>query len=264
MKIHGLNITREARDKEWGFTQASLPRYHKGESDIGMLICHGFGGSPANMRCLYEKAVQMGYCVSMPLLTGHAKTFADMEKATWRDWRRDADNALQRLYDFGCSRIFLCGLSMGALLMADLAERQAGLESVDALMLICPPVKMKRYLNVSAFFAPLIPYVLTAEGFDGDPDKEMYYGMVSKKLNDIKRLSDAVRRHAGGISCPTLLVEAENDNRVDPDSYSILGARIPQAKLIIVREAPHGIPYSPKAGELQNIFEGFFRGAEGE
>lgn len=264
MKIRGLDITRDARYKEWGFTSASLPRYHKGESDIGMLICHGFGGTPANMRCLYEKAVEMGYCVSMPLLTGHGQTFAEMERAGWRDWRHDADMALQRLYDMGCSKIFLCGLSMGALLMADLAERQAGFESVDAVMLICPPMKMKNYLNVSAFLSPIMPYVLTAESFDPDPDKEMYCGMVSKKLNDIKRLSDTVRRHAGGIACPTLLVEAENDNRVDPDSYAILGSRIPQAKLITVREAPHGIPYSPKAGELVNIFEGFFRGAEGE
>ena len=241
---------------------ASLPRYHKGESEIGMLICHGFGGTPANMRCLYERAVEMGYSVAMPLLTGHAATFAEMEKATWRDWRRDADEALRRLYDMDCQKIFLCGLSMGALLMADLCERQAGLESIDALMLICPPVKMKGYLNAASVFSPIIPYVLTSDEFNGDPDMEMYYGMASKKLVDLRRLADSVRHHAGGIACPTLMVEAENDNRVDPDSYAILGARMPHAKLITIKEAPHGIPYSPKAGELVSIFEGFFRGAE--
>ncbi|MBQ1520818.1 MAG: hypothetical protein IIZ56_05000, partial [Clostridia bacterium] len=65
----GLNISRSARDKDWHFTEAALPRFSGGSNGAGVLICHGFGGSPANMRCLYEKAVEMGFTAIVPLLT---------------------------------------------------------------------------------------------------------------------------------------------------------------------------------------------------
>lgn len=261
MKLLGVNITGEAAEKEWGFTEASLPRYQKG-GKTGMLICHGFGGSPSNMRCLYEKACEMGYSVVMPLLSGHAATLAKLESCTYRDWRRDVDTALDKLLDMGCEKIYLCGLSMGALLMADLAERSAGHELVDGLMMICPPVKLKRYLRVSSFLAPAIPYVLTADSFNGKPDSEMYFGMATKKLADIEKLSADVLHHTGGIGCPVMLVEAENDNRVDPVSYELLKEHLPEAERVLIKEAPHGIPYSPQAEELCSVFESFFKGLE--
>ena len=257
MKLFGYTVSKEAGEKEWGFTGASLPRYQKGGS-TGVLICHGFGGTPANMRCLYERAVSMGFSVVMPLLTGHASTLAKMEQSGLADWRRDVDAALDKLLEMGCEKIFLCGLSMGALLMADLAERSAGHELIDGLMMICPPIKMKRYLRVSSLLAPVIPYVLTADSFDDDPDKEMYYGMASSKLAEIEKLSACVMHHTGGISCPVMMVEAEKDNRVDPVSYTQLAEHLPAARHEVISGAPHGIPYSDKANELCDLFESWF------
>lgn len=257
MKLFGMNVSREARDLEWGFTEASLPRYHKG-GKCGMIICHGFGGSPSNMRCLYEKAVNMGFSVVMPLLSGHAETLGSMEACDYRDWRKDADKALDKLLEMGCEKVFLCGLSMGALLMADLAERKAGLQSFDAMMLICPPVRMKNYLRASRLAAAAIPYVLTSDSFSGRPDTEMYYGMATRKLKDVEKLSAYVIHHTGGIDCPVLIVEAEKDNRVDPVSYEMLLEHLPAARHEIIKDAPHGIPYSPQAEELCELFESYF------
>lgn len=259
MKIKGVNISNTAADKQWGFTEASRPRFSKGENGVGVLICHGFGGTPANMRCLFERAVKLGCTADMPLLTGHGTTLADMEDSTYADWRRDVNASLDRLTAAGCSKIVLCGLSMGALLMADLAERKAGLELIDGLMLICPPVKLKRYLDICSWLAPLIPYVETREDFPS-PDMEMYFGMASRSLKDLKYLGDSVRRHTGAIDMPTLLVEAGRDNRVDPASYRILRERIPQAEYVLMEDAVHGIPYSDKAEELCDLFEGFLNG----
>lgn len=258
MKIKDITISKTVRDKEWGFTEASLPRFNEGKNGVGVLICHGFGGSPANMRCLYDRAVSMGCTVTMPLLAGHGSTLAEMEQATWEDWREDVDAALKQLIDEDCEKIVLCGLSMGALLAADLAERNAGLELIDGLMLICPPIKLKAYLNLCSFIAPVIPYVETREEFPS-PDMEMYCGMATAKLSDLKKLSDAVRRHTGAIDMPTLIVEAGLDNRVDPASYRILTERIPQAEHVLMPDAVHGIPYSDKAGELCDLFGDFLK-----
>ena len=254
MKIMGLNISRSARDKDWHFTEAALPRFSGGSNGAGVLICHGFGGSPANMRCLYEKAVEMGFTAIVPLLTGHAKTLGDYEQADYTVWRRDVDAALDKLIESGCERIYLCGLSMGALLMADLAERKAGLELVNGLIMLCPPIKFKTYLNVSNFFAPLIPYVQTKDEFPPGPDMEMYWGMATRKLADIKKLSKAVTHHAASLDMPVLLLEAGCDNRVNPVTFDILRERIPPAEYVFVENAPHGITYyDPYADNLCRI-----------
>ena len=258
MKIKDITISKTVRDKDWGFTEASLPQFKEGRNGVGVLICHGFGGSPSNMRCLYDRAKELGCTAVMPLLTGHGKTLGDMEQADYNDWRRDVDEALDKLTEAGCEKIVLCGLSMGALLMADLAERKAGLELVDGLMLICPPVKMKRYLRVCSMLAPVIPYVETREEFPS-ADMEMYCGMATRSLADLKELGDAVRRHTGAIDMPTLIVEAGLDNRVDPASYRILTERIPQAEYVLMPDAVHGIPYSDKADELCGLFGDFLK-----
>lgn len=261
MKLFGINISKKAKDYDWGFTEAAAPRFTQGGSGAGVLICHGFGGSPSNMRCLHEKAAALGCTVETPLLTGHARTMGEMAQADYTVWRKDADAALDRLIGAGCERIYLCGLSMGALLMADLAERRAGLELINGLIMMCPPIKFQRYLRVSSFFAPLIPYVQTKEAFPG-PDMEMYWGMATKKLADITKLSAAVMHHAASLDMPVLLIEAGEDNRVDPASYPMLRERLPHAEYVFVEGAPHGITYSPFADEAARIFGDFIEKLE--
>ena len=265
MKIKGLTISKSVKDKEWGFTEVSQPSFSKGQSGAGVLICHGFGGTPANMRCLYDRAVKMGHTVCLPLLTGHAKTMADYAEADYKVWRRDVDAALDKLIEADCERIYLCGLSMGALLMADLAERKAGLELINGLIMMCPPIKFKTYLKVSSFFAPLIPYVQTKDEFPPGPEKELYWGMATKKLADIKKLSNAVRHHAASLDMPVLLLEAGDDNRVDPVTFDILRERIPHAEYVYVENAPHGITYwDPYADQATEIFAGYIEKLEGK
>ena len=246
---------KKARDKEWGFTEASLTRFHKGNA-VGVLICHGFGCTPTTMDCLYERAVSMGFTAVMPLLTGHAKTFYDLEKSGFEDWRRDVREAYARLISSGCERIILCGLSLGALLMAELAAELSDDPRIKGAFLICPPVKMKGYLNVCADLAWLIPYVQTADGFKS-PEFEMYFGMATRKLNDIRKMARLVKKGAERISCPVTLIEAGEDSRVNRKSYYILTSRIPKATHTLLPGAPHGIPYSAYSEKLANIFEGF-------
>ncbi len=256
MKLGGLWFDKSAKDKQWGFTAAALPRFKKG-SDTGVLICHGFGGSPANMRCLADKAEELGFTYTVPLLRGHAATLGDMAGFGREDWREDVSKAYDELVSAGCKRIILCGLSMGALLMAELAAKHKEDGRLAGLFIMCPPVRMKAYLNFSACIAPLAPYVLTAQGFNSNSDMEMYFGMASRKLWDIIALGKAVKKTASQIKCPALIIEAERDNRVAPVTYRILKKRMPTARHIIMLGAPHGIPYSPSAGELTGIFAEF-------
>ncbi|MEO8329964.1 MAG: esterase, partial [Candidatus Nanopelagicales bacterium] len=64
---------------------------------VGVLLCHGFTGSPASMRPWADQLAESGLSVELPLLPGHGTTWQDMQKTTWLDWYGAVDQAFMRL-----------------------------------------------------------------------------------------------------------------------------------------------------------------------
>lgn len=243
MRVGKIWIDSKAAARTWPFTQAAAPRFIAG-GDTGALVCHGFTGTPANMRCIVDALANMGLTVSAPLLTGHGLTLGDMAKASYNDWQNDILDAYDGLTDAGCKRIFLCGLSMGALLSAYAAAERG----CAGLVLMCPPIRMKAYLRLARTISPVAPYMLTAHGFVGDIDEELYYGMPSRKIRDLEILGKAAEKSLPSITAPVLLIRAGDDNRVADKSYTILKRGLANAKsvdMLTIDGAPHGVPYSP-------------------
>ena len=59
--------------------------YYKG-SNTGVLLIHGFTGTPSEVRLLGEFLKDKGYTVRGILLKGHGTTIEDMRKCGYRDW----------------------------------------------------------------------------------------------------------------------------------------------------------------------------------
>jgi len=53
---------------------------------VGVLISHGYTGSPQSMRYLAEGLAQAGFTVALPRLKGHGTTSVDMATTTASDW----------------------------------------------------------------------------------------------------------------------------------------------------------------------------------
>ena len=102
---------------------------------VGVLVVHGFTGSPASMRPWAEELSARGYAVEMPLLPGHGTRWQDCNKVTWSDWVATVEGAFDRLAAEN-DAVFAVGLSMGASLClrlaADRGEELAGLVLVNA------------------------------------------------------------------------------------------------------------------------------------
>ena len=47
---------------------------------IGVLVSHGFTGSPASMRPWAESLAERGYAVELPLLPGHGTRWQELNK----------------------------------------------------------------------------------------------------------------------------------------------------------------------------------------
>src|SRR5918994_1717269 len=105
---------------------------------IGVLVQHGFTGSPASMRPWAEDLAARGYAVEMPLLPGHGTRWRDMNKVTWADWVATVEGAFDKLADEN-DAVVAVGLSMGGALSLRLAaDRGEELAGVAVLKRIVP------------------------------------------------------------------------------------------------------------------------------
>ncbi|KLL10538.1 alpha/beta hydrolase [Protofrankia coriariae] len=96
------------------------PFEHDG-GDTGVLLIHGFTGTPQSMRPWGTFLAEAGLTVCCPLLPGHGTRWQEMNGTTWHDWFGAAEDAFIRLRE-RCSTVFVMGLSMGGTLTLRLAE----------------------------------------------------------------------------------------------------------------------------------------------
>ena len=112
------------------------PYFHPGGS-TGVLLCHGFTGSPGSLRPWAEYLAEAGLTVSLPRLPGHGTTWQEMARTRWEDWYAEVDRAFEELRG-QASEIFVMGLSMGGCLALRMAEIRG--PAVRGLVLVNPSV----------------------------------------------------------------------------------------------------------------------------
>src|SRR3954452_23036284 len=83
---------------------------------VGVLLSHGFTGSPASMRPWAEHLAAQGYAVSLPRLPGHGTTWQEMNRTTWADWYAEVERAFLALAN-QVDTVVVGGLSMGGALV---------------------------------------------------------------------------------------------------------------------------------------------------
>lgn len=99
---------------------------------IGIVLVHGFTGTPYEMRYLGEHLAREGFRVRGPLLPGHGATLEELDRTTWRDWadavEREADAMRGR-----CARVAVVGQSLGGLLALHVGSRRPDLAAIGTL-----------------------------------------------------------------------------------------------------------------------------------
>jgi len=186
--------------------------------DIGVLVLHGFTGSPQSVRYWAEGVAAQGRSVLVPRLPGHGTTVDDLQRTTAQDWVAEAEMSLRGLRE-RCYTTFVCGLSGGGTIAFDLAERLgdqlAGVITVNASMFTRDP---RRHL---APIVGLLPLKLKGIFNDiADPNEnEVGYDrvptMAAKSMIDYQT---RVMRDLGRVTVPTLLLASRQDHTVHPDN----------------------------------------------
>ena len=131
----------------------SEPYDHAG-GPVGVLLCHGFTGSPQSLHAWGEYLAAQGLSVSLPRLPGHGTTWQDLSRTGWLDWYTEVDVAFAALAK-RCEQVFVFGLSMGGCLALRLAETHGS--AVRGLVLVNPSLAPDTKLFV---LAPVLKHVL--------------------------------------------------------------------------------------------------------
>src|SRR5262249_39365154 len=106
-----------------------------GGGPLGVLLIHGLGGTPIEMRYLAQALSRAGHPVHVPQLAGHCGSAEQLKATTWQDWYRSVELEHRRMHET-CDRIVVGGLSMGAILALYHAARHP--REVTALTLYAP------------------------------------------------------------------------------------------------------------------------------
>ena len=197
---------------------------------VGVLLSHGFSGSPSSMRPWADALLEAGHSVSVPRLPGHGTRWEDMNLTRWSDWYGELEAALERLLAH-CDRVVIAGMSMGGTLAIRLTEQYgpAGPKSIgDRLvgtMLVNPSLATERkdavLLPVAQRIVPSFP------GIAGDIAKPGVAELAYSKLPlraaySLRRLWDLTRTDLGRITTPVLLFQSRTDHVVEAVSSEIL------------------------------------------
>lgn len=84
-------------------------------SAVGVVVIHGFTGSPFSVRGVADAMIAASFDVEVPRLPGHGTTIDDMLPTTWDDWSAEVAAARARLAG-RVDHVVLAGQSMGATL----------------------------------------------------------------------------------------------------------------------------------------------------
>ncbi|HET6562737.1 MAG TPA: alpha/beta fold hydrolase [Marmoricola sp.] len=192
----------------------------------GVLLSHGFTGTPSSMRPWAEFLNEQGYAVSVPLLPGHATRWQELNTMTYADWYAELERALEKL-QAECDRIVVAGLSMGGCLVLDLAIRRG--RDVAGIVLVNPSVATERRdVHLLPLFKHVVP---SSPGIGSDVKKpgveeRAYPRTPLRAAHSMFQAMRTVRQGLPQVTQPLLMFRSRVDHVVDPSSGRMIMAQV--------------------------------------
>lgn len=219
--------------------QAQPIEIEKGEH--GVLLIHGFTGSPAHMRPIADGLAEKGYSVRTILLPGHGTKPEDMKNVTWQDWllaARTAAKEMRKKYRY----LTVSGLSMGGVLSLILAQEM----DVEGCIPIAAPIRIFNPFRHLALAASLFMPMIGQEGEGARPglmqDYDIGYNRYpTKSVHDLSVLMDKAKTDLPLIHCPCLCIQSKMDKTVHPDSPKMIldGISSKEKGMLWLETSPH-------------------------
>jgi carboxylesterase len=201
---------------------------------VGVLLVHGLGGTPVELRFIAQGLARAGHTVHSCQLAGHCGTPEELRRSTWRQWYASVEAAHDRLRQ-ECDIIIAGGLSMGGILATHLAQNRP--DGVHGLLLLAPTLKldgwsMPWYSRLLHYVRPTRirleleltehePYGLKDERVralvvssmqSGDAGMAGTFSTPLRSMANFNALVSVVKRELGSVRQPALIVHPRHDD----------------------------------------------------
>lgn len=186
-------------------------------NSTGILICHGFNGTPQSVKYLVEGLAQCGYTVYAPRLKGHGTTIHEMEEAAYEDWTTNLHEAYLLLKQT-CQHIFVIGQSMGGALALELATK----ETCNGVLPINAALSVPEYEAYAHQLEPRFIKEGTPDINDAQATEITYEQVPLKAVHQLLDFMNIAKQRLSKVSCPIMIFVSPEDHVVPAQcSYNI-------------------------------------------
>jgi carboxylesterase len=206
---------------------------------IGVVVAHGFTGTPQSMLPWAQALAGAGFTVRLPLLPGHGTRWQDMNNTRWTDWYATIESTFSELRST-CDHVFAAGLSMGGTLVLRLAEQMG--ERIDGVITVNPSLGTERK---DAKLLPAISRVIPSlAGIAGDIKKpgvtELGYNRIPlRAAASLSRLWAITSADLPDVVCPVLTFRSRVDHVVEALSGRLLRSAVVDVREIVLENSYH-------------------------
>ncbi|HWR66267.1 MAG TPA: alpha/beta fold hydrolase [Bellilinea sp.] len=189
----------------------------------GVLLIHGFTGSPAAMRGLGEFLSQnQGFTTLGIRLPGHGTQVDDLRRPAWRDWLTTVEDGLNLLRGM-CDQVYLAGISMGGVLTLIAANRY----QVQGVAALSTPYGLTgdrrvRFMRPLSLFVPKFKKPAAV----GNRAETSYAYFVPHAIAEAAELAKLMQESLPKINIPVLLIQSRSDKVIEPNALDLISGQL--------------------------------------
>ncbi|HVB13179.1 MAG TPA: alpha/beta fold hydrolase [Candidatus Dormibacteraeota bacterium] len=220
----------------------------------GVLLLHGFAGTPPEMRPLADELAGRGFTVFAPLLAGHGTSPEELETTGHLDWISSANQALDQL-QAECRLVGVAGQSMGANIALHLAATRPEPRAV---------VSQAGFTELRDWRVKLLPLFrhlvrwhtpsTEVDLYDREAIHQLYSyrRQPTRAIAQLAQLGHLVDAELPAVFRPILVLQGGRDSVVDPTNADRIISRVSSEEraLRLYARSGHGISVDVDRAEV--------------
>ena len=191
-------------------------------SKVGIILVHGFTGSPISMRPWADYLHQHGYSVSVPLLPGHGTKPGDLNLVKWQQWPAKVEEELAWMQSQGM-KVFIFGLSMGGGTTLNVAMKKN--PAIAGIILVNPMAHVKFVPHQLAWLISRFQKMRDSVGDDikqPGVTEHGYDSLPAVGVYELLKMLSYNRKRLHDVTVPLMLFHSKDDHTLPVSNTEII------------------------------------------